>query len=107
MLYNHSHTYHQGPRGEFLLGVVSGQSGVVFYQYNGWRFVQMSFQIKQAGIRKAWIGYLGRVNQAVLTLTHRSSSRPLVYYLRFQHFRPRMVSVWLSVEGWLCVCVSV
>ncbi|XP_045129224.1 uncharacterized protein LOC123514983 [Portunus trituberculatus] len=81
---------YQGPRGEFLLGVVSGQSGVVFYQYNGWRFVQMSFQIKQAGIRKAWIGYLGRVNQAVLTLTHRSSSRPLVYYLRFQHFRPRM-----------------
>ncbi|XP_063847992.1 uncharacterized protein LOC135093049 [Scylla paramamosain] len=79
---------YQGPKGEFLLGVVSGQNGVVFYQYNGWRFIQMSFQIKQAGIRRAWMGYLPGVNQAVLTLTHRDSSRPLVYYLRFQHFRP-------------------
>ena len=48
------------------------------------------------GIKRAWIGFLPGLNRAVLTLTHKGASRPLVYYLKFQHIRPAVVSSFLE-----------
>ncbi|XP_050696832.1 uncharacterized protein LOC126985707 [Eriocheir sinensis] len=81
---------YQGPKGDFLLAMVSSQVGVSFYQYNGWRFIQMPFNIRKPGIKSAWMGFLPSQNRGVLTLTTRDSSRPLMFYLQFEVFQPAM-----------------
>ncbi|XP_068240664.1 uncharacterized protein clos [Palaemon carinicauda] len=83
---------YQGSQGEFLLGVVNGQSGVIFYQYNGWRFVQTSYSVSGLGAVSASFSYLSiTLNKVLLTVANPfdlTANRPLTYYVSFEYQNP-------------------
>ncbi|KAK7072113.1 hypothetical protein SK128_014351 [Halocaridina rubra] len=82
---------HKGPNGEFVLALVSGQAGVFFFQYNGWRFVKTTFKVSTAGVSSVSIAYLqSTLGQSVLSVTNPSgiSGRPLIFYLEFEFISP-------------------
>ncbi|KAG7158434.1 Thrombospondin-type laminin G domain and EAR repeat-containing protein-like 1 [Homarus americanus] len=82
---------YQGPQGELLLAVVNGQTGVAFYQYNGWTFVNINFKVSTAGAERVWIGSLpNTLNQVVVTVANPQdpTNRPLVFYTQWQYISP-------------------
>ncbi|XP_066949154.1 uncharacterized protein [Macrobrachium rosenbergii] len=83
---------YQGTQGEFLLAVVNGQSGVFFYQYNGWRFIQTTQKVSGLGAVSASFVYLPiTLNKLLLTVANpfdTSANRPLTYYVSFEYLDP-------------------